>query len=69
MDFLTEINAKRADMELLKIKISDAQSKMDKTSMESERRIYNQLLDLYNKQYQYCEKRIIDLLAIMDGEP
>lgn len=69
MDFLDQINSKRAELAKTQVKISDTKLKLEKTTMESERRILSQLLELYADKVDYLEQRIINLLAIMDGEP
>lgn len=69
MDFLDQINSKRAELAKTQVKIADTKLKLEKTTMESDRRILSQLLELYADKVDYLEQRIINLLAIMDGEP
>lgn len=69
MDFLDQINSKRAELAKTQVKIADTKLKLEKTTMESERRILSQLLELYADKVDYLEQRIINILTIMDGEP
>ncbi len=69
MDFLTEINNKRAQMTIVNGKLEHAKNQLANTTSELDKRMLSQLIEQYQAKLQYLEKRIIDLFAIMDGEP
>lgn len=69
MDFLTEINNKRAQMTIVNGKLENAKNQLANTTSELDKRMLYQLIEQYQAKLQYLEKRIIDLFAIMDGEP
>lgn len=69
MDFLTEINNKRAQMTIVNGKLDNAKKQLANTTSELDKRMLSQLIEQYQAKLQYLEKRIIDLFAIMDGEP
>ncbi len=69
MDFLTEINNKRAQMTIVNGKLENAKNQLANTTSELDKRMLSQLIEQYQAKLQYLEKRIIDLFAIMDGEP
>lgn len=69
MDFLTEINNKRAQMTIVNGKLENAKKQLANTTSELDKRMLSQLIEQYQAKLQYLEKRIIDLFAIMDGEP
>ena len=68
MDFLTEINNKRAQMTIVNGKLENAKNQLASTTSELDKRMLSQLIEQYKAKLQYLEKRIIDLFAIMDGE-
>lgn len=69
MDFLTEINNKRAQMTIVNGKLENAKNQLANATSELDKRMLSQLIEQYQAKLQYLEKRIIDLFAIMDGEP
>lgn len=68
MDFLTEINNKRAQMTIVYGKLENAKNQLANATSELDKRMLSQLIEQYQAKLQYLEKRIIDLFAIMDDE-
>lgn len=68
MDFLTEINNKRAQMTIVNGKLENAKNQLANATSELDKRMLSQLIEQYQAKLQYLEKRIIDLFAIMDDE-
>lgn len=69
MDFLTEINNKRAQMTIVYGKLENTKNQLANATSELDKRMLSQLIEQYQAKLQYLEKRIIDLFAIMDAEP
>ena len=56
-------------MTIVNGKLEIAKNQLANTTSELDKRMLSQLIEQYQAKLQYLEKRIIDLFAIMDGEP